>query len=282
MDRLFITLIILVSINSEANAGIRPLKRFFKILPESQSHTYSGTTRDLDLSSESIKVLVWNIKKTQEKPWQNEFLKYGQGKDLFLLQEAYQNELFTSTIEKFENVRWDLGISFLYTLYNNAATGNMIGSKVEPTYVRVRHTSDLEPVVATPKVTTYAKYAVKGSNKELLVVSVHGINLTSYSSFTRHMEQARAEIEAHDGPVLFAGDFNTRTGGRTRYLMNLAKELNLKTVDFRNGHCRMKFKLTPYYLDHTFVRGLNVKNSEVDCASQGSDHKPMSLELALI
>jgi endonuclease/exonuclease/phosphatase (EEP) superfamily protein YafD len=43
----------------------------------------------------------------------------------------------------------------------------------------------------------------------------------------------------------------------------------------------MKFKLTSNYLDHGFVRGLSIKNAEVYPESTGSDHKPMSLELAL-
>ncbi len=281
MERILTTVIVFISLSLNAEAGIRPLGRFFKLIPESEAHTSFGTTRDHDLDRNSIKVLVWNIKKTSMLPWKNEFTTYGKDKDLFLLQEAYENELFTSTLNSFEGVRWDMGISFLYRRYNDAATGSMVGSKVEPTFVQVLHTPDFEPVVATPKATTIGKYAIEGSNKELLVISVHGINITSFGSFKRHMGQAKTLIEAHDGPVLFAGDFNTRTGARTRYLMDLAKSLNLNAVDFKNGECRMKFKFTPYYLDHSFVKGLTVKNSEVDCASRGSDHKPMQLEVAV-
>lgn len=280
MDRI-LALIIVISFSLNVEAGIRPLGRLFKLIPESEAHATYGQTRDHDLDPGSIKVLVWNIKKSSKIPWKNEFTSYGKDKDLFLIQEAYGNELFTSTLNTFEDVRWDMGISFLYRLYNNAPTGSMVGSKVEPQSIQVLHTPDLEPVVATPKATTIGKYAIEGSNRELLVISVHGINITSFGSFKRHMGQAKALIEAHDGPVLFAGDFNTRTYARTQYLIELTQSLGMKTVDFKNGECRMKFKFTPNYLDHSFVKGLTVKNSEVDCASRGSDHKPMQLELAV-
>lgn len=281
MDRILTLAFVLLSFSFNAEARLRPLGRFFKLIPESQAHAVFGHTRDHDLDRHSIKVLVWNIKKSSMVPWKTEFTSYGKDKDLFLIQEAYENELFTSTLNSFEDVRWDMGISFLYRLYNNAPTGSMVGSKVEPTFIQVLHTPDLEPVVATPKATTIGKYAIEGSNRELLVISVHGINITSFGSFKRHMAQAKALIEAHDGPVLFAGDFNTRTGARTRYLKELAKSLGLTEVDYVNSECRMKFKFTPYYLDHSFVKGLSVKSSSVDCASRGSDHKPMQLELAL-
>lgn len=281
MERILATMIVFISLTLNADAGIRPLGRFFKLIPESEAHTSFGQTRDNDFDRNSIKVLVWNIKKTSMAPWKTEFTKYAEGRDLFLLQEAYENELFTSTLNSFEDVRWDMGISFLYRMYNNAATGSMVGSRVEPTFVKVLHTPDLEPVVATPKATTIGRYALEGSKNELLVISVHGINITTFGSFKRHMGQAKALIEAHEGPVLFAGDFNTRTGARTRHLMELAKSLGLEPVEFKNGQCRMKFKFTPYYLDHSFVRGLSVKNSEVDCHSRGSDHRPMMLELAV-
>lgn len=281
MDRILATVIVFVSLSLNAEAGIRPLGRLFKLVPESQAHTSFGKARDSELSHDSIKVLVWNIKKTSKAPWKSEFTRYGKDRDLFLLQEAYENELFDTTLRSFDDVRWDMGISFLYRLYNDAATGSMVGSKVEPTFVEVLHTPDLEPVVATPKATTVGKYAVEGSQKELLVISIHGINITSFGSFTRHMAQIKALIDNHDGPVLLAGDFNTRTAARSNYLMSMTKALGMDTVEFRNGECRMKFKFTPNYLDHSFVRGLKVKDSSVDCESRGSDHKPLMLELAI-
>jgi endonuclease/exonuclease/phosphatase (EEP) superfamily protein YafD len=277
---IFVLTGLLTLANAQADADSLA-DRYYKVVPLSLAHTSSGVPKEKMFKSDSIKVLVWNIKKAEMVPWKDEFTQYGKDRDLFLIQEAYQNELFTTTLATFKEVRWDMGISFLYRIYNDTATGSMIGSNAEPSYVKVLHTQDLEPVTETPKATTFAKYAIDGSDKEVLVISVHGINITSFDTFKRHMLLAKAEIDNHDGPVLFAGDFNTRTSARTEYLEDFVKELNFKTITFENGECRMKFKFTPYYLDHGFVRGLDVKNAKVDCDSQGSDHKPLMLELAL-
>ena len=274
-------MLVLLFVAQTAQAQFRPLGRYYKLVPESQSHTMSGSASATALSKDSIKVFVWNIKKAMMVDWQNEFESYGQNKDIYMIQEAYESPIFVQTLSTFKDVRWDFGISFLYAIYSNQATGNMIGSPVAPTEILMKHTPDYEPVVETPKSTAFGKYPVNGSDKKLLVISVHGINLTKFSAFARHMDQIEGEIAKHDGPIIFAGDFNTRTQGRMNYLMSMTKRLGFKTVNFKFGEYRMRFKGTPHYLDHGFVRGLTVKNAEVLKDSDGSDHKPLSLELAI-
>jgi endonuclease/exonuclease/phosphatase (EEP) superfamily protein YafD len=261
-----------------SNKGIS--SRFFRKIPVSEALASFGSARDRELKSDSIKVLVWNIKKTQMKPWKAEFSEYSRGKDLILVQEAYDNQLFVDTINSYDGYKWNMGKSFLYTRYNNQATGTMIGATAEPEEVIVTHTPDNEPITNTPKAMTYAKYGLDGSDKSLLVITVHAINFRELGPFKRNMLQARAEIEKHDGPVFFAGDFNTHLKVRTRYLMNMMSELGFCTVIFKNGHLRMKAAVTGNYLDHGFVKGLTVKSAEVLGDSHGSDHKPMVLELA--
>jgi endonuclease/exonuclease/phosphatase (EEP) superfamily protein YafD len=281
MDRLFFALSVLLPLVSYAQTTADYIDRYYKIPRESHAHTFSGQASGTHLNPDLIKVLVWNIKKAEMKNWKSEFKEFGMDNDLLLLQEAYETFYFKSSLAEFEGFRWDMGISFMYRLYNNTATGSMIGSRVEPTYVLVKHTTDYEPAVNTPKATTFAKYPIEGHDQELLAITVHGINLTNYGTFQRHMDQIKAEILKHEGPILLAGDFNTRTLSRTEYLKDLAEELKLTTVEFINGSCRMRFKYTPYYLDHAFVRGLDVKKAEVNCNSLGSDHKPLFLEVAL-
>lgn len=283
MERLILILSLSFIINFDATADEKNVitNRFFKIIPESQAHVSHGSAHGREFKSNNIKAFIWNIKKAGLFNWQTEFERYGKNQDLILLQEAYQTNRFITTTSSFPGVRWDMGISFLYKRYNNQATGTMIGSVVEPTEVTVKHTPDLEPVVNTPKAMTFAKYPVENKPNELLVISVHGINITSFGSFKRHMAQAENIITKHDGPVLFAGDFNTRTKGRTKYLMDLINKYGFKPVEFKNGHQRMRWKFTNNYLDHSFVRGLSVKHAEVVGESNGSDHKPMFVEFSV-
>ena len=270
-------LILLFSFEAQAR---RPLGYWTELVPESLAHRFFGQAVELALDPTSIKTLVWNIKKTQKAEWQQEFLNYSQNQHLVLLQEGFQNQRFTSTTEQLPQFRWDMGVSFLIRKSNRAPTGTMIGSSAIPSQVAVTHTKDFEPVVNTPKATIYAKYPLTGTQHELLVISIHGINLTSLSTFKRHIQQAREQILAHPGPVFFAGDFNTRTKARTSYLMKAMSELNLTPVTFKNGDRRMVWKFTRNYLDHGFVRGLKVLSAEVLADARGSDHKPMMLELA--
>jgi len=282
MERFFIVLIVTVFINLNALAEDKGVwDRYFRLVPEEQAHVYQGNTQRPHFKPESIKAFIWNIKKTQMMNWKQEFETFGKNQDLILLQEAYQNKLFNTTASTFKDYRWDMGISMYYVQDNDAATGTMIGSKVSPQEVVVKHSPDGEAVVHTPKAMTFAKYPIEGRADELLVISVHGINITKYGPFKRHMDQAAEQIENHSGPILFAGDFNTRTKARTAYLMKMIEKYGFKTVEFKNGHQRMRWKFTNNYLDHGFVRGLKVNSAYVAGEATGSDHKPMFIEMAV-
>lgn len=282
MDRIVQFLVFCLFINFQALASDEEfISTYFKRVPIEEAHVVSGHATDNDFDS-SIKVLVWNIKKTQEANWQKEFLSFAHDRDLFLIQEAYPNSLFTSTLDTFEDIRWDMGISFLYKLYDYLPTGTMIGSKVLPTYFVVKHSPDMEPVTETPKAMTYAKFPLEGRREELLVINVHGINFNDFGAFKRHMGQVEEEILKHSGPVLIAGDFNTRTKDRTSYMFHLMKKLGLQEIQFKNGDQRMTAKFTNNILDYGFIRGLRVLNAEVLGFATGSDHKPMRLEISAI
>lgn len=267
--------------NFEVKAQQELVSDYFKKVPIEEAHVFGGETAVSEFDPNSISVLVWNIKKTEEPAWQTEFLSFGRGRQLFLLQEVYPNELFKNTLGVLSKFRWDMGISFRYVLMNDLPTGTMIGSKVQPIEVIVKHTPDFEPMTETPKAMTMGRYPVAGRKDDLLVINVHGINFTDFLSFQRQMDQAKEEIEKHDGPVLIAGDFNTRNKLRTEYLMKLMKSLNMQEVAFKNAHQRMVAKFSTYYLDYAFVRGLKVSNAEVLGGAKGSDHKPMTLDLSL-
>ncbi|WP_408095724.1 endonuclease/exonuclease/phosphatase family protein [Peredibacter sp. HCB2-198] len=277
----FSALALVLFFNIDVRAQQELVSDYFKRVPLEEAHVVTGESAKSEFNPTSIKVMVWNIKKTQELPWQTEFLSFGRGRELFLLQEVYPNELFINTLAVLSKFRWDMGISFRYRLMNDLPTGTMIGSKVTPLEVIVKHSPDLEPMTETPKAMTLARFAVSNRKDDLLVINVHGINFTEFGAFQRQMDQIKEEVESHTGPVLVAGDFNTRTKERTDYMMNMMKALKLEEVMFKNANQRMVAVFTPYYLDFAFVRGLKVTNAEVLGRAKGSDHKPMTLDLSL-
>ncbi len=254
--------------------------RVFQPVPIEEAHSYFGEASDNELDSSSLNVFIWNVKKASIKGWSEAFKAFAHHQDLILIQEAYRNQYFENTLLLFKNIRWDMGTSFITTIDASTPTGTMIGSRTNPQTVTVLHSPDFEPIIQTPKSTTLATYPLRNSEQDLLVVSIHGINLTNDYAFMRHLNQIRAEISKHDGPIIFAGDFNTRTMTRLIFTFQLAHELGLNPANFVNGHLRMMAPLTDNILDHAFIRGLKIKKAEV-IASPASDHNPMFLELAL-
>jgi endonuclease/exonuclease/phosphatase (EEP) superfamily protein YafD len=258
-----------------------PVRRYFQRVPIERAHNTIGSAQGFELESNDLKVLIWNVKKGMKESFTSEFVKHGEKKDIFLIQEAYTADFFRDSLASFSHYQWDLGISFTYRLYNNDGTGNMIGSWVKPTWVKVEHSLDLEPVTDTPKTTAYAKYRVNGKEEELLVISIHGINFANLGAYERHLDQVKKNIQTHHGPVIFAGDFNTRTKRRFAELLEMTHAMGLQEVKFVNGDFRMRAIGTRNILDHAFVRGFDIRHAEV-FKSDGSDHRPMTINLQFL
>lgn len=253
--------------------------RYFKPIPEGEALRSIGVPFSRELKTTSLKALVWNIKKAEMPNWKKEFLKFSSDQDLFILQEAYGKSVFLETLKIFETFRWNFGVSFLVPKDNDAASGTMVGAWAEPSSALVRHSPDTEPVVSTPKSMTLAKYPLRDRSDELLVLSVHAINFQTTGAFKRHIDQVISYVKNHQGPVILAGDFNTWNQSRLSYLYSVARKTGLSEVSYRNGERRLKFG--NYYLDHTFTRGVKVKDSNV-IVTDGSDHHPLFLEFDLI
>jgi endonuclease/exonuclease/phosphatase (EEP) superfamily protein YafD len=81
------------------------------------------------------------------------------------------------------------------------------------------------------------------------------------------------------GPVVFAGDFNTNSADKTRCLEAFAGQLGLRALAFQpDGRTLSKLSRLP--LDHAFVRGLAVLAASAPDVP-GSDHQPLVLRLAV-
>ncbi len=250
----------------------------FSLVPESLAQENFGQCNQSELDPDSIKVMVWNIKKGQEKNLDVDLAFYGKDQDLFLISEGYLSSKVKPIFESLSDVCWIMGVAFIYKKDQNTKTGTMIGSKVSPSWSMVQHTVDREPFIDTPKALTYAKYPVAGSDKNLLVISVHAINVVLPKAFERQMEMAKAQIKMHDGPVIFAGDFNTNLPAKTKFLKKMTSNLGMQSLEFKNDE---RMKTLGQDIDFVFVKGLYPKNSEVLGYLKSSDHKAMMVELAL-
>jgi endonuclease/exonuclease/phosphatase (EEP) superfamily protein YafD len=242
------------------------------------SHLVIGESVESQFDPQNIKLLVWNIYKGQKKNWSKDFISLAPKADLLLLQEGYLNPVFQEVLYFLGIYQFEFGISFVYEEEGSVPTGTALGSKVRPFHSGLLRSKDLEPVIDTPKTITYGFYPLKGISEKMLVLNIHALNFTSQESFERQILDACELIKTHKGPVVFAGDFNTRTKNRLKFLRDQLQPLGLKELAFVDDD-RMTFMGNP--LDHVFVRSFLVRDSRVLKSIESSDHKPLYIELSL-
>jgi endonuclease/exonuclease/phosphatase (EEP) superfamily protein YafD len=254
------------------------LAKQYSIPSLSESHLVVGRSEKNELNANSIKILVWNLLKAERKNWSTDFKTMAENSDILMLQEGYLNPTMENAFLDLKGFRFDFGVSFLYNKDDNTPTGTALGSRVEPEESGLLRTSEYEPLIKTPKTITYGLYPIAKSDESLLVLSIHGLNFTEHNPFVRQIEEALALLDQHDGPVVFAGDFNTRTKKRMTYLRNQMLKRGFKEVAFNNDK---RMKVLGHYLDHAFIKKMLVRKARVLGHIKTSDHKPLELDLVL-
>lgn len=221
------------------------------------------------LDLDTISLVNWNIHKRRHPDLAADMRRLSDGKDLVLVQEASLHE---STINEIDaTMHWSFAPGYRI---GDEITGVMTLSRAEP--LTRCSLAALEPLMRTPKATSISEYALRGTDETLVVVNVHAINVTlGLEAFARQFEQVAGALEAHDGPIILSGDFNTWRPKRAQIVRGMTDALGLEPVTFDVDH-RTRFFGHP--LDHIYVRGLSpamAATMRVDT----SDHNPMSVVL---
>ena len=112
--------------------------------------------------------------------------------------------------------------------------------------------------------------------RSLKIVNSH-ILLTV--GWKEQIENVINEIKDHDGPIIWAGDFNTVHQGRVGYLFwRLTRpDIGLEPVPIRY---RRRSLFHTNYLDYVFVKGLKILNG-VQINYWISDHAPIAADLII-
>lgn len=249
----------------------------YVVPPIEESLLTFGEVNNRYIESNNVKIIVWNILKSKRKNWSKDFLNISKNKDFLIIQESYLDDSYLDFyIKQMSSYRFDMSVSFLYS--KKYPTGTMVASKVNPIELGILRTSYLEPIVRTPKTVTYGLYPIKNFKKNLLVISIHGLNFTKNYKFKEQILSVIDIVLKHEGPVIFAGDFNSWNKGRTSFLKKIMKNNNFQEAIFEKDD-RLKF--LKYPLDYVFVRDIEVKKAEVLDYVKSSDHKPLYLDLYL-
>ena len=223
------------------------------------------------LDPRNISVVNWNIQKGRNTEWVRDLDEIGARPDLLILQEA--------------SVKTDVWRDLVPGHHESFAEG--FGPDWSPSGVMtVSAAAPLtecelvahEPWFGTRKATLVTEYALSGTDRTLLVVNIHGINFAlGISDLQNQFAQAKAVIAAHEGPVVFSGDFNTWRSQRAKMLEDMLAELGLAALDFDVDHRKRFFG---WALDHIYVRGL-YSEFATTLQSDASDHNPMTVRLRL-
>jgi endonuclease/exonuclease/phosphatase (EEP) superfamily protein YafD len=218
-----------------------------------------------------IKLLSWNIQKSQTSGWDTDLKKIGKDRDLLLIQEASIQAGITSALP--QDLYLALAAGYIT---DSQATGVATLSSVAP--MLQCNLTAWEPWLGTPKATNITEYPLAGSPLRLLVINLHAVNFTvGLEDFVTQVEALAPLFNNHKGPLLIAGDFNTWSEARHSHLDNFMRSHEMTAVDFTPDH-RTTFWNLP--LDHMYLRGLRALESEVILV-ETSDHNPLLVTVEL-
>lgn len=215
-----------------------------------------------------FKMLVWNIQKAEAgERWQKDFQSLAAENDVLLLQEGYLNSIYENTVDSISNVLWLFATSFIYQGHE---TGVTTGTRIKPFATQWLRSPGREPLVNSPKMSLLTQFNYSDSPQKLLIANIHGINFVANNVFNDQINQVVTALEKHQGPMIFAGDFNTWNDGRMNLLKKKCKQLGLSEVVFKDDTRKIQ-------LDHIFYRDLTPHQPQILSKINSSDHYPLSI-----
>ncbi len=238
-----------------------------KLLKDTQSNPGQGAFDPGD-----IQILNWNLKKGQERGWQADLELLAARSQLVMMQEA---SLDPAIIRNGGPARF---LSFAPGYRSkDLLSGVLTLSAVKP--IGQCRLTATEPWLGTPKATSITEYALIGTPETLVVVNIHSINFTfGIKDYRDQLQQIRAALEDHRGPLIMTGDFNSWRLRRQHLLQQLADDLALHTPDYGLDN-RVKIFGRP--IDHIYIRGFS-SHPVISPVVTSSDHNPMLVRLGLL
>ena len=237
-----------------------------RVPPLEESYLSFGSAMSETLPRE-VDLLLWNVfKGRRELVWQTEFYQLAFDKKMILIQEAMTQGVVWEAMNFF-NFQWHYGISF-YDKTGNA-NGVALGSIARSIFSGVIRSAAREPLVRTPKMTNINYYKLS-NGEDLLVANIHAINFVRNSYFRHQIYEIVKVLETHNGPIIFAGDFNTHNSGRMNFLMAHLCAIGLKIAKLKDDN-RGVLKL-----DHIFYRDIELVEAQIHMDYNGSDHYPIT------
>lgn len=249
---------------------------FYPIPKDPDVLTAFGKASKKALPARRMNILVWNVYKGIESAFRHEFLSLAQDRDLVIAQEIYLDADMLDVFRSLPHFYYSTATSF-YAGKEDIRTGVGTMGTVAPVFTKFIRTQRLEPITNSPKVALVTSYPIAHTTKKLTVVNLHSINFVTTGSFRHELHRIYEVIKNIPSPLVFTGDFNTWSRERKNILLEYCQKLKLSEAKFQPDH-RITFNGHP--LDHFLhTSDIKVLNARVDQFYQGSDHKPLQVEI---
>ncbi|WP_340614836.1 endonuclease/exonuclease/phosphatase family protein [Xenorhabdus thailandensis] len=218
-----------------------------------------------------LSVAIWNIYKQQRPSWQHVLASLIEKSDLVLLQEAQTTPALLRFITDSGLVA-DQVPAFAIPQH---PSGVMTLASSSPVYCCPLR--EKEPILRLSKSSLITIYPLP-DQRQLMVINVHAINFSlGVDVYSRQLNNIGMHISLHNGPVIFAGDFNAWSRQRLKILERFARRMQLKEVHFNDDHRTIVFGKP---LDFVFYRELKVSYAAV-VMTGASDHNPLIVKFSL-
>ncbi|MES2768464.1 MAG: endonuclease/exonuclease/phosphatase family protein [Bdellovibrionota bacterium] len=265
------------NVNAFASSGpYCPDALFWRLSPPGdfiESIVETDSSQKLNL--ENLKLLVWNVYKGGKPGVYADLDILTQNSDLALLQEGHLSKAFLNLACSRQEMNWKMARNFIDD--KGIFAGVLTAGRANPDDFFYLKSPNTEPFSDVHKMTLVNLYDIPETGEKLMVLNVHGINFVPQGFFENQINMVAETIKGHTGPILFAGDFNTYTTGRTEFLLKTMKSLGLKHAEVKGNEYSGLF-----VLDHLFYRGFKITKTEVLHDVTTSDHKPLYFELKLL
>jgi len=222
-----------------------------------------------------IRCLIWNIYKARRRSWSDDFKYLIADRDLVLLQEAVlgapSDLIFTDSMR----FQWNMARSFKDPV-SGVEHGVKTGAVASASSAHFYLSQYSEPLSQTQKLLLACEYCLGDSDEEeqrLLVLNMHAINFVSVHKYVAQLDQLEWVLEAHSGPILLAGDFNTWSAQRLSRFLAVSQGAGLQEAVIER---RSRLAHLNCHLDHVFYRGLTLRSVESLSHIKSSDHYPIT------
>ncbi|WP_374053688.1 endonuclease/exonuclease/phosphatase family protein [Xenorhabdus taiwanensis] len=218
-----------------------------------------------------LSVVIWNIYKQQRPSWQHVLASLIEKSDLVLLQEAQM----TPALLKFITDSGLVADQVPAFAIPQHPSGVMTLASSSPIYCCPLR--EKEPIFRLSKSSLITIYPLP-DKRQLMVINVHAINFSlGVDVYSRQLNNIGIHISIHNGPVIFAGDFNAWSRQRLKILERFVHRMHLQEVYFNDDHRTIVFGKP---LDFVFYRELNVSHAAV-VMTGASDHNPLMVNFSL-